>query len=597
MESEDAQQSPDVPEEAIIGMMDIFLLCTCLGIVIYWFFFRGEKTHDSPTVKKLTVMPASGRSNDPSFINKMRNSGKNMIVFYGSQTGTAEEFAGRLAKDAQRYGMKALVADPEECEMEDLSKMGEIENSFAVFCMATYGEGDPTDNAQEFHEWLEDGTSELNDLKYAVFGLGNKTYENYNTMGKFVDSKLEELGGTRVFELGLGDDDGNLEEDFVTWRESFWPTVCEHFGVEATGEEGSVRQYAVTVHEDIPKEKIFTGEVARLKSFQNQKPPYDAKNPYLSPVIVNRELHKGGDRSCMHLEFDITGSKIRYESGDHVAVYPINDSELVNGIGDILSIDLDTVFSLLNVDEEASKKHPFPCPCSYRTALSHYLDITSPPRTNVLRDLVEYASDPKDKEFILAITSPTPEGKKQYADWVLADQRDILTILRDLPSFRPPIDHLLEMLPRLQARYYSIASSPKLHPQSIHITAILVDYTTRTGRPAKGVATSWLKNKIPNGPLKPTVPIYVRKSQFKLPFKPTTPVIMIGPGTGLAPFRGFIQERHQAKECSDARNMARDVNEVLREVIMEEGGKDRAQAEDYMKKLQSKGRYAADVWS
>ncbi|XP_070571456.1 NADPH--cytochrome P450 reductase-like isoform X2 [Ptychodera flava] len=667
------EQVAEVSEEPVVGMLDIFLLCMCVGIVVYWFFFRSEKKPETQTVKKLTVMPTVSRTNDPSFINKMKNSGKNMVIFYGSQTGTAEEFAGRLAKDAQRYGMKAMVADPEECDMEDLNRMGEIENSFAVFCLATYGEGDPTDNAQEMYEWLQEGNSELGELNFAVFGLGNKTYEHYNAVGIFADRRLEELRAKRVFELGLGDDDGNLEEDFVTWKEKFWVAVCDHFGVEATGEEGSIRQYSVTYFDDLAPEKLFTGEAARLNSFKNQKPPYDAKNPYLAPVQVNRELHKGGDRSCMHIELDITGSRIRYEAGDHVAVYPINDAELVHGIGQVLGVDLDRVFSLNNVDEEASKKHPFPCPCSFRTALSHYVDITNPPRTNVLRDLADYATDPKDKEFLLRITAPTPDGKKEYSEWIVKDQRDILTILQDLPSVKPPLDHLCELLPRLQARFYSISSSPKLHPESIHVTAVLVDYRTRTGRYAKGVATTWLKTKIPNGPQKPTVPIYVRKSQFRLPFKPTTPVIMVGPGTGLAPFRGFIQERHHSKEqgkdmgetvlyfgcrhkaqdfiyqeelekyhnensltelnlafsrdqaqkvyvqhllkqnsssvwkliekgahfyiCGDARNMARDVNDLLKEIFVNEGEMTKDQAEDYYKKMQSKGRYAADVWS
>lgn len=603
----------------------------------------------------------------------MKSSGKNVIVFYGSQTGTAEEFAGRLAKDAVGYGMKGLVADPEECDMDDLQRLPEVENSLAIFCMATYGEGDPTDNAQEFNEWLQNGDVSLEGVKYAVFALGNKTYEHYNAMGKFVDKKLEELGGTRVFELGMGDDDANIEEDFVTWREKFWPAVCDHFGVQATGDQVSIRQYSLTTHDDIPKEKVYKGEIARLGSFRNQKPPFDAKNPYLAPVQVNRELHKGGDRSCMHIEFDITGSKIRYEAGDHVAVYPVNDPEIVEALGKRLDIDLDTVFTLTNVDEEASKKHPFPCPCSYRTALSHYLDITSTPRTHILRELSEYATEEKEKEFLLQLTSSTPEGKQLYSDWIIKDHRNILAILEDLPSIKPPLDHICELLPKLQARYYSISSSPKVHPQSIHITAVVIKYETRTGRIAKGVATNWLALKKPENGIKPTVPIYVRKSQFRLPFKANTPVLMVGPGTGLAPFRGFIQERHFAKKdgkpvgdtilyfgcrhkaqdyiyedelndyvndgtltkihvafsrdqekkvyvqhlmkenkteiwnllengghiyvCGDARNMARDVHELLENIIVELGDMDKAKAADYVKKLQSKGRYSCDVWS
>ncbi|XP_064612724.1 NADPH--cytochrome P450 reductase-like isoform X2 [Liolophura sinensis] len=659
-------------EEGWLSTLDIFVISLLAGFCIYWFFLRS-KTPEPPPIKKLIVSQTATKTSDPSFVNRMKSSGRNVVVFYGSQTGTAEEFAGRLAKDATRYGMKGLAADPEECDMEELGKLVDIENSLAIFCMATYGEGDPTDNAQEFHDWLQNDGGELTGLKYAVFALGNKTYEHYNAMGIYVDKKLEDLGATRVFEIGLGDDDGNIEEDFVTWREKFWPAVCEHFGVQATGDEVSMRQYVQTLHEDVPKEKVFTGEVVRLGSFKTQKPPFDSKNPYLAPVSINKELHKGGNRSCMHIELDISGSKIRYEAGDHVAVYPINDPEIVEKLGKRMNIDLDTVFTLTNLDEEASKKHPFPCPCSYRTALSHYLDITSPPHKHILKELAEYAGDPKDKEFLLNISANTPEGKTLYSNWIMKDHRNILAILEDLPSVNPAIDHICELLPRLQARYYSISSSPKIHPNHIHITAVLVDYTTNTGRRQMGVATRWLSLKKPCGDARPTVPIYVRKSQFRLPFKSSTPVIMIGPGTGLAPFRGFIQERdyyrkegkpvgdtmlffgcrykaedfiyedeltkyeqdgtltkmyvafsrdgpekvyvqHLMKQnkkelwdllqsgahlyvCGDARNMARDVQETIMEVVSEHGNLDKTQAAEYVKRLQSKGRYSCDVWS
>jgi len=189
-----------------------------------------------------------------------------------------------------------------------------------------------------------------------VFSLGNKTYEHYNAMGKYVDKRLEELGATRVFEVGLGDDDANIEEDFITWKERFWPAVCEQFGVEASGEDVNMRQYTLVVQdESLPTEKIYKGEVARLHSYKNQRPPFDAKNPFMSRMLVYKELHNGGDRSCMHVEIDITNSKMRYDSGDHVAVYPKNDEALVNRIGELLGVDLDTVFSLVNIDGEIKK--------------------------------------------------------------------------------------------------------------------------------------------------------------------------------------------------------------------------------------------------
>uniref|UniRef100_A0A9J7WY42 NADPH--cytochrome P450 reductase n=1 Tax=Cyprinus carpio carpio TaxID=630221 RepID=A0A9J7WY42_CYPCA len=525
-------------DEPFLSNLDIFLFSLIAGLIVYWLIFR-KKVEPIPEFKKLESV----------FIDKMKKTGKNIVVFYGSQTGTAEEFSNRLAKDAHRYGMKGMSADPEEYDMSELSRLPEIENSLAIFCMATYGEGDPTDNSQDFYDWLQEGDADFTGVKYTVFALGNKTYEHYNAMGKYVDQRLAELGAQRIFDLGMGDDDGNLEEDFVSWREQFWPAVCEHFGVEATGEESSIRQYELKVHSDLNMNKIYTGELGRLKSFENQKPPFDSKNPFLAPVTVNRKLNKAGDRHLMHLELDITGSKIRYESGDHVAVYPINDSVIVNRIGEVLGVDLDTVISLNNLDEESNKKHPFPCPTTYRTALTHYLDITNPPRTNVLYELAQYATDPTEQENMRKMASSSPEGKALYQSWVLDSCRNILAILEDFPSLRPPIDHLCELLPRLQARYYSIASSSKVHPDSIHICAVVVEYETKTGRVNKGVATNWLKSKMPtdNGH-KATVPMYIRKSQFRLPFKSSNPVIMVGPGTGIAPFMGFVQERGWLKE-------------------------------------------------
>lgn len=540
-------------EEPLFGVLDIVLLVALLGIAGWWLMKRKSK-ENAESHKTYTIQPTSlgspVQNTDNSFIKKLKSSGRSLIVFYGSQTGTGEEFAGRIAKEGIRYQLKGMVADPEEYEMEELVHMKDIPNSLAIFCLATYGEGDPTDNAMDFFEWLQNGDVNLTGLNYAVFGLGNKTYEHYNEVGIYVDRRLEELGATRVFELGLGDDDGNIEDDFITWKDRFWPAVCEYFSIEPTGEDVSVRQYQLTEHPEINPDRVYTGEVARLHSLKNQRPPFDIKNPYLAPVRANRELHKCGDRSCMHIEFDIEGSKMRYDTGDHLAIYAQNDSSLVNKLGKLLDADLDTIFTLTNTDEESSKKHPFPCPCSYRTALTYYLDITSNPRTHILKELSEYAGDPQEKEKLKLMASTSAEGKQLYNNWIIQDNRNIIHILEDLPSVKPEIDHLCELLPRLQCRYYSISSSPKLYPTTVHITAVKIEYKTPTGHINKGVATSWLAEKQPvsgDAP-PPLVPIFVRKSQFKLPTRPQTPIIMIGPGTGLAPFRGFIQERNFVRE-------------------------------------------------
>jgi NADPH-ferrihemoprotein reductase len=278
--------------------------------------------------------------------------------------------------------------------------------------------------------------------------------------------------------------------------------------------------------------------------------------------------------------------------------------------------------------------------------------------------------------MLLKMSTYSEEGKAMYNDWVIKSSRTVLHVLEDLDSVRPPLDHLLELLPRLQPRFYSISSSPKVTPDSVHVTAVMVDYDTSTGRRVKGVCTDFLLRKQPDveNANEATVLCYVRKSAFRLPPKPETPFIMIGPGTGLAPFRGFIQERdylrregkpmgdcilyygcrnrnedylyreeleqyesngtlsnlyvafsREQKEkvyvthllsqnkdqvwdvigkqnghlyiCGDARNMARQVKDIILDVIQEKGAKSRSEAESFFKKMESNKRYAADVWS
>ncbi|CAK9299129.1 unnamed protein product [Gordionus sp. m RMFG-2023] len=636
-----------------------------------------------------------------SVITKLKSGGKNFFVFYGSQTGTAESFANRLVQDARKYGLKSIAVDPEECDIDEIPELISIENNIVLFIMATYGEGDPTDNARDLYELLENSPPVLNGLNYSVFGLGNKTYEHYNAMGKFYDKKLEECGAKRISELGLGDDDSCIEEDFMGWKEKFWEAAEKLYDLTLKAGDGNNRQYKLVTYksDELLPEKIFTGEYARLGSYKNQKIPYDSKNPFLASIQVNKNIFKSQERKCMHIELDITGSRLKYEPGDHIAIYPQNDKDLVDSIGHALNIDLDQIISLVNLDDESNKKNPFPCPCSYKTALTYYLDITSPLRTNVLKDLAKYTMDEKEKDELLLMSQYIPEGKLMYAEKVIKEHLDILSLLQNYPSLKAPLDHICELLPRLQQRYYSISSSPKIYPDSIHITAVVLEWKTPSGKIVKGVATNWLsqiiasssnskqitrENDLPNSMNKENygdhknistkIPIYVRRSQFKLPLKKNLPIIMIGPGTGLAPFRGFLQHKKFFKDegkpmgqnilffgcrnkkndyiyeeelgtykedgvlselfvafsrdqpqkiyvtdlmkqnrsliwdildkklghiyiCGDAKNMAKDVNNILLNICENEGKMTEKEAEVYIKNLHTKSRYQSDVWS
>ncbi|VDK49201.1 unnamed protein product [Anisakis simplex] len=489
---------------------------------------------------------------DTSFIARMQTEQRQIeiyynlqvLIMYGSQTGTAEELAGRLSKDLKRYGIKALLIDPEEVDVEDFARIPEVNDLLLVLCMATYGEGDPTDNAQQLHEYINNNDCNLSGVRYAVFGLGNKTYEHYNEMGKYFDRRLEELGAKRVHELGLGDDDGNLEEDFMRWREGFWPAVVQSFGWQISEEAGCERQYRFEVVDNPSNTTLFCGEYGRLGSFEKQRPPFDQKNPYLSAVRVNRELHKPkSDRSCRHIEFNTNSARVRYETGDHLGVFPTNDVKLVDEIGRLLNADMDLAFRLINTDEESSKRYPFPCPCTVRTALTHYVDICAPVKSHILKALAEYTSDDEQKQQLILLSTANEQGLKEYSRFIQKERRSIVDVLRHFSTCRPPIDFLLELLPRLQARYYSISSSPKQLSDAISITAVVTRYTIGD-RLIKGVCTNYLTDKNEGD----KVPIFVRKSTMRLPHRHTTAVIMIGPGTGFAPFRGFIQERHWHKQ-------------------------------------------------
>ena len=188
-------------------------------------------------------------------------------------------------------------------------------------------------------------------------------------------------------------------------------------------------------------------------------------------------------------------------------------------------------------------------------ALMHYVDIHGQPRANLLSELIQYAQGESKAtlEKLCGSTGHDPvESKQFYQSWVINARRTIYHILEDLPELNDiPMDHLMELVPRLQPRYYSIASSPKVNANHVGVCAILVSYKTGSNRTNTGVATGYLKNKVPSNTESipsPTVPIFIRRSQFKLPFRPSTPIIMVGPGTGFAPFRGFLQHRQWQKE-------------------------------------------------
>jgi len=457
------------------------------------------------------VVPPLDRGDPRDFVYQLERSNKRCIMFYGSQTGTAEEYAVRLAKECKsRYGISSLVCDPEEY---DFNRLDDVPSSSVVFfVVATYGEGEPTDNAQPLMEFLMDpdvqfsngreGSDALSNLRYVVFGLGNRTYEHYNAIGRKIDARLTELGARRVGSVGEGDDDKSMEEDYLAWKDGMWDAFQAELGLEE-GAGGDSADFTVTELKEgeHPPEKVFRGELSARALTGAASGSYDQKNPYPAPVTTAQELFAvDAERNCIHVEFDITDSGMSYQHGDHVGVWPTNPDVEVDRALAVLGLAAEsrrhTPVNIVSLDP-ALAKVPFPTPATYDAIFRHYLDISAVASRQTLAALARYAPTPQaaeklarlgsDKDaFVAEVDGPA----LKLAEVLQAVAGDDLTVPPTEATVTPwtaiPFDRIVSSVPRLQPRYYSISSSSKLYPNSIHVTAVVLKYQSERSQAHRG---------------------------------------------------------------------------------------------------------------
>lgn len=563
---------------AQLDTLDLMVLVALL-LASVAYFTKGTYWGKAKDPYANTFANANGHSKagkTRNIVEKMDESGKNCVMFYGSQTGTAEDYAGRLAKEASsRFGLKSMTADLEDYDFDALDTMPE--DKVAFFIMATYGEGEPTDNAVDFTEFITNEDSAfssgataaekpLGNMKYVTFGLGNNTYEHYNSMVRKVDQYLTKLGAKRIGDAGEGDDGaGTMEEDFLSWKEPMWADLVKEMNLE---EREAVYEAAYEVTEkpdmDAENDTVYVGEPNKNHLENKQKGPYGANNPFIARIDNSRELFTDKARNCIHLEIDLSGSNLDYTTGDHVAVWPTNAGKEVDRLLKIVGLyeKRHSVIEVKGVD--STSKVPFPSPTTYDAVLRYHMEISGPISRQYVATLAQFAPTEEMKKEMVKMGAEKDYFSSQVAHRNL-NLAQLLEIVSNKQPWSVPFSLLIEGLNKLQPRYYSISSSSLVSKNKLSVTAV-VESIEKAGAPhiVKGVTTNYLlalkqrqagdPNPDPHGlnyalagPRNKYdgvhVPIHIRHSNFKLPSNPATPIIMVGPGTGVAPFRGFVQER------------------------------------------------------
>lgn len=407
-------------------------------------------------------------------------------ILYGSQTGNAEALAQTAAKSARTKGLVPVVQALGEVDIDLFTTMRHV-----LIVTSTYGEGEMPDNAQLFWNAISASTApRLEQMHFAVLAIGDTGYDGFCQAGKFIDMRLEQLGAKRV--VDRIDCDIDYEEPSNEWLNSSMPQFAASAGSSGT------------VLESAPEAPVIPGS--------------NKSNPYAAAFITNKRL--SGEQSAKdirHFEFDLTDSGLKYEAGDALGVIPVNDPALV---------------SLLLTQLNADYQTPVPgFDRSLGDLLTYQFEISEPSRK-----LIEWAGQNTTNQELRHVLQH--DDKDALGVWLWG--KDTLDLLQLELTRSLSVPEFVALLRPLQHRAYSISSSSKAHPNQVHLTVASVRYHSG-GRNRGGVCSTYLAERVRRGE-KPAIFISPNKA-FRVPSNNNAPLIMVGPGTGIAPFRAFLQER------------------------------------------------------
>jgi cytochrome P450/NADPH-cytochrome P450 reductase len=453
-----------------------------------------------------------------------------LLVLYGSNLGTAEELATRVADLAEVNGFATRLGTLDDY----IGKLPE-EGGLLIFC-ASYN-GAPPDNATQFVKWLDGGLPKnaLAKVRYAVFGCGNSDWAaTYQSVPRTIDEELAAHGARSLSARGEGDARSDLDGQFEKWFAKAAPAAMKELGIDS-GFARSADDAPLYSIEPVAPSAVHTivaqGGVAPMKVLDNSE-------------LQNKSGANPSDRSTRHIEVQLPPG-ISYRVGDHLSVVPRNDPALVDSVARRFGfLPADQI--RLHVAEGRRAQLPVDDAVSVGRLLTEFVELQQVATRKQIQIMSEHTRCPVTKPKLLAYVGDSDASAEQYRSDVLAKRKSVFDLLEEYPACELPFHAYLEMLSLLAPRYYSISSSPSIDPARCSITVGVVEAPASSGRGVyKGVCSNYLAGRRVGDSVHATV--RETKAGFRLPDDPAVPVIMIGPGTGLAPFRGFLQERAHRK--------------------------------------------------